>query len=256
MNIVIIEDEVQAAWDLRQSIERLRPGFVIKAVLDSVESGRDWFSANPQPDLIFSDIQLGDGMAFDIFNELDLTCPVIFCTAYDEYAIHAFRNNGIDYLLKPVDEKVLEKSLAKIDLLKKPASQEYDPSLVHKVLKDIEQNTKNYKSSFLVAYRDKLILVRLEDICFFKIQNEQLQLHTKDNKIYFLNYKLDYLQTIIDPKLFYRANRQTLIAYSAIKEVEHYYDRKLLIHLLGQTNDSVIVSKARASDFLKWIENR
>ena len=104
--------------------------------------GHDWFSENPQPDLIFSDIQLGDGMAFDIFNKIELTCPVIFCTAYDEYAIHAFRNNGIDYLLKPVDEKMLEKSLAKIDLLKKPVSQGYDPFALYKVLKDIEQNTK------------------------------------------------------------------------------------------------------------------
>src|SRR5882672_66041 len=99
MNIIIIEDEVQTAWDLQHSIEKLRPDFIVQAVLDSVESGLAWFSEHEQPDLIFSDIQLGDGMAFEIFNKIVLGCPVIFCTAYDEYAIPAFRNNGIDYLL-------------------------------------------------------------------------------------------------------------------------------------------------------------
>ena len=122
------------------------------------------------------------------------------------------------------------------------------------MLKDIEQNTKNYKSSFLVSYRDKLIPVVIENICFFGIQNELLQLYTKDNKLYLLNYKLDYLETIVDPKLFYRANRQTLLAYSAIKEVEHYYDRKLLIHLVIPITEPVVVSKAKASDFIKWME--
>jgi len=256
MNIIIIEDEVQTAWDLRHTIERLRPDFVVQAVLDSVESGLDWFSGHEQPDLIFSDIQLGDGMAFDIFNKIILTCPVIFCTAYDEYAILAFRNNGIDYLLKPVDEKLLEESLAKMDMLKKPSAGNYDSSLVYRVIKDIEQNTKNYKSSFLVSYRDKLIPVVVENISFFSIQNELLQLHTKDNKMYLLNYKLDYLEMIVDPKLFYRANRQTLLAYSAIKEVEHYEDRKLLVQLVTKTSEPIIVSKARASDFIKWMEGR
>ena len=141
-------------------------------------------------------------------------------------------------------------------MLKKPAAREYDSFLVYRVIKEIEHNTKNYKSSFLVSYRDKLIPVVIENISFFSIQNELLQLHTRDNKIYLLNYKLDYLETIVDPKLFYRANRQTLLAYSAIKEVEHYDDRKLLVHLVTKTNEPIIVSKARASDFIKWMEGR
>jgi DNA-binding LytR/AlgR family response regulator len=158
-------------------------------------------------------------------------------------------------LLKPVYEKLLECSLAKMDMLKKPAARDYDFSLVYRVIKEIEQNTKNYKSSFLVSFRDKLIPVVIENISFFSIQNELLQLHTRGNKIYLLNYKLDYLETIVDPKLFYRANRQTILAYSAIKEVEHYDDRKLLVHLFIKTNEPIIVSKARASDFIKWMES-
>ncbi len=140
-------------------------------------------------------------------------------------------------------------------MLKKLATPDYDSSLMYRVLKDIELNTKNYKSSFLVSYRDKLIPVLIENVSFFSIQNELLQLHTKDNKLYLLNYKLDYLETIVDPKMFYRANRQTLLAYSAIKEVEHYDDRKLLIHLVTQPREPIIVSKARASDFIKWMES-
>jgi DNA-binding LytR/AlgR family response regulator len=256
MNIVIIEDEVQTALDLRDSIEMLHTEFKVKAILDTVETALEWFSHNEQPDLIFSDIQLGDGLAFDIFKNVEIRCPVIFCTAYDEYAIEAFRNNGIDYLLKPVDERQLEKSLAKIDLLKKSVSKQYDFELLTQLLRELEGNTKNYKSTFLVSYRDKMIPININEITLFSSHNDITQLHTKDNKQYQLNYSLEHLEKIIDPKLFYRANRQTLLAYSAIKEVEHHFDRKLLIKLVQANAESISVSKAKAPDFLKWIENR
>ncbi|HEY5826321.1 MAG TPA: response regulator, partial [Cyclobacteriaceae bacterium] len=122
MNIVIIEDEIQTARDLRESLERLRPDFQVKAVIDSIESAMAWFSINESPDLIFSDIQLGDGLSFEIFKQITITCPVIFCTAFDEYAVQAFKNNGIDYLLKPVSDKDLASTLEKMEVLMRSAS--------------------------------------------------------------------------------------------------------------------------------------
>jgi DNA-binding LytR/AlgR family response regulator len=256
MNIVIIEDEMRTANDLRESIEMARAEFRVKAILDSVEAALEWFSKNEPPDLIFSDIQLGDGLAFDIFRKIDIGCPVIFCTAYDEYAIEAFQNNGIDYLLKPVNEIQLEKSMAKIDLFKNSVTKQYSTALLAQLLRELENKTKNYKTSFLVSYRDKMIPVNIQDIALFSTHNDLTYLHTKDNKQYQLNYSLEHLEKITDPILFYRANRQILLAYNAIKEVAHYFDRKLLIKLTQPNAEPVSISKAKASDFLRWMENR
>lgn len=255
MNIVIIEDEVQTAWDLQNSIQALQPDYKVIAVIDSVETGIEWFNNNQQPDIIFSDIQLGDGLAFEILQQVQLTCPVIFCTAYDEYALRAFQNNGIDYLLKPVKEELLKKSFNKINFLKTLSKNVYDNSLLNKLIKEITENSQAYKSTFLVSYREKMIPVSIGDIIFFRIVNDTVELSTNSNQQYRLSYSLDYIESIVDPKLFYRANRQYLLAYKAIKEVENYFDRKLLIRLAQLNAEPVIVSKAKSSDLLKWLES-
>lgn len=169
MDVVIIEDEIQTAWDLQNSIQTLRPDFRIVAVIDSVEAGIEWFHDREQPDIIFSDIQLGDGLAFDILRRVQVVCPVIFCTAYDEYAIQAFQNNGIDYLLKPIKEELLKKSLDKLDLFKKPLKNNYNTAFLDQLIKEITGNIKLYKSTFLVSYREKMIPVNIADIIFFEL---------------------------------------------------------------------------------------
>lgn len=254
MNILIIEDEIQTAKDLQNSVKRLRPASSV-VVADSVESGVEWLSKNV-PDLIFSDIELGDGLAFEIFQKTSVQCPVIFCTAYDEYALLAFQNNGIDYLLKPVDDRQLEKSLAKMAMLSKPFEQQNYALLLHKVIQKIEDEIKTYKSSFLVSWREKLIPIRVEDIALFGLQDETTQLFTFDNKQYQIQYTLDHLQTLVDPKRFYRTNRQNLVNYKAIKEIEYFVDRKLLAKLVLPAIEPLIISKAKASDFVRWVENR
>ena len=256
MNIVIIEDEVRTALDLKNTILILQPDSKVIAIIDSVESGIEWFTnTNELPDIIFSDIQLGDGLAFNILNKVELNCPVIFCTAYDEYAMQAFQNNGIDYLLKPIKEEALKKSLEKFNLLKKPVQNTYDASLLNKLMKEIASGTKSYKSTFLVSYREKMIPVKVSDIIFFHIDDAGVELNIKNNQRYRLNYSLDYIESVVDPKIFYRVNRQYLLAHPAIKEVETYYDRKLLIHINHPNTEPVVVSKAKASAFLKWLEN-
>jgi DNA-binding LytR/AlgR family response regulator len=255
MKIVIIEDEVQAAWDLQNSIEQLQPDCNVVATLDSVEAGLEWFSHNEQPDLIFSDIQLGDGLAFEILQQVKLTCPVIFCTAYDEYALRAFQNNGVDYLLKPIKQESLKRSLDKFNLLKNPKTNN-NSSMLQDLMQAITKNLYAYKSTFLVSFRDKMIPVNSNDIIFFKITDDAVELCTKSNDRYRLPYSLDHIESMVDPKLFYRANRQYLIAYDAIKEIENYFDRKLLIKIATFNPEPIIVSKAKSSDLLKWLENR
>ncbi|AXY75537.1 DNA-binding response regulator [Paraflavitalea soli] len=254
MTILIIEDEVQTARDLQETIVALRPSFSIAGVIDSVETGLEWFEQHAQPDLIFSDIQLGDGLAFDIFRQVRLACPVVFCTAYDQYAIQAFRNNGIDYLLKPLDEQLLKQCLDKIHLLlQKPAANTSLPDLTE-LLKAISGTHKSYKSTFLVSYREKLIPVNIDDILFFRVAGEVVELFTKDNQQYRMAEALDHLESLVDPALFYRANRQYLVAFKAIREVEIYFERKLLVKLVQPTADPIIISKAKATDFLTWME--
>lgn len=254
MNIVIIEDEVQAAWDLQNSIESLQPDFKVIKIIDSVEAGIEWFKNNSQPDLVFSDIQLGDGLAFEILQHAALHCPVIFCTAYDEYAIRAFQHNGVDYLLKPIKEELLRKSLDKLNLFR-DTLKHINSSLLSELVKEIKGTGRSYTSAFLVTYREKIIPVNISDILFFRIVNDAVELTTKSSQQYRLNFTLDHIESVIDPKIFYRANRQYLIARDAIKAAEYYFDRKLLINLIQHNAEPVIVSKAKASDFLKWLEN-
>jgi DNA-binding LytR/AlgR family response regulator len=256
MRIVIIEDEIEAALDLQHSIHNLNPDIETAAVIDSVETGLEWFSNNLQPDAIFSDIQLGDGLAFDIFRQHKVHCPVVFCTAFDQYAVQAFRNNGVDYLLKPIDDKLLQESLNKIDQFKKTTPSLLDPSLLEQLAREMAGNAKSYKSIFLVSFRDKIFPIGIADILFFRIIDDGIELSTINNATYRISETLDCIESSIDPRLFYRANRQYLVAFNAIQHVESYFDRRLLIELLHPAPEPVIVSKAKASDFLRWLENR
>lgn len=255
MNIVIIEDEVHTAWELKQMIESLWSEFAVLAVIDSVHAGLEWFAANPCPDLIFSDIQLGDGLSFDIFRKVEIDCPVVFCTAYDEYAINAFQNNGIDYILKPITEISLQKSVSKINLLRKTADKHKDQDIITKLIRIVESKAKVYKHNFLVNFRDKIIPLNISDIACFYYTERNVQIYSSQNQMYLISSSLEYLETVLDPQLFYRANRQFIIARSAIKEVEHHFDRKLQITLNLHGVEPIIVSKAKAQAFLRWLEN-
>lgn len=258
MTIVIIEDEKHTALDLKEMIQELDSRYSVQAVIDSVEEGVDWFTGNPHPDLIFSDIKLGDGLAFDIFRQVDITCPVIFCTAYDEYAIVAFRNNGIDYLLKPIQKEDLKKSLARIEMFKTSVTKNYDPGLLDHFLKEIEteQGNRQYKSNLLVTSGEKMIPIGIVEVACFKVVEAGTDVITRENKKHRIRDTLAYLESVIHPQEFYRANRQFLISYDAIQEVEQYDERKLLIHLHPPVSEQIIVSKEKATDFLKWMEER
>lgn len=256
MNIAIIEDEIQTAWHIRNCIETLRPNFKVVTTLDSVEGAVEWLTKNPSPDLIISDIQLGDGLSFDIFKKTDLRSPIIFCTAFNEYAIQAFESNGIDYILKPINERVFERSILKVESIINHLSPRYDMEGIEAMIRLLSQREPKYKNSFLVSYRTQLIPVDVQDIALFKYQEGFTELVTTDSHRYTLSKSLDALEAQLDPNQFYRANRQFIIAYKSVKQIEHYDDRKLLLKLQPATTEQVVISKAKASAFLDWMETR
>ncbi len=256
MRILIVEDEQRTALDLQATIREILPDAEFLATLDSVESAVDWLGKNPTPDLAFFDIQLADGLSFDIFQEVKVECPVVFCTAFDEHALHAFQVNGVDYILKPFDRESIRRALDKVRALEN-FFQKRDSNLEARLAKLLgEARQPAAKSTFLVSQRDKFLPIAVAAIAYFYIEHEVTFLHTFDNRRFMLGYTLDELEKMLDSRQFYRANRQFLINAMAVTEVEQYFARKLLLKLNAQTKEPIVVSKAKASEFLNWMENR
>jgi two-component system LytT family response regulator len=251
MKVVIIEDEVKAARELEKMLHQIDDTMDIEAVIDSVEQAIKWFGSNTHPDLIFSDIQLSDGLSFDIFRQTEIKSPVIFCTAYDEYLLNAFDTNAISYLLKPLESEKLEKAIEKFNSLKSVFTIGLSGSNILGLLRGLKQN---YKSSLLVNHREKIIPVQIKEIAFFYLVNNVVQAFTLNGQKYFLSSSLDELEQSIDPSLFYRANRQFFINRSCILNVERFFARKLVVKLLVEAPETIIVSKAKATEFLQWLE--
>jgi DNA-binding LytR/AlgR family response regulator len=256
MKILILEDEQRAALDLQATILEIVPEADILAILDSVESAIAWFQKNPAPDLAFFDIQLADGLSFDIFEEVKVECPVVFCTAFDEYALQAFQVISVDYILKPFDKEAVRRAIDKVKALDN-FFQKREGDLEKKITRLLESvRPAGAKTTFLVSHRDKMLPISVSDIAYFSIEHEVTFLHTFDQRRFMLNQTLDELEKVLDPKQFFRANRQFLVHAKAVEEVENYFARKLLLKLKTATKEPVIVSKAKASEFLLWLEGR
>lgn len=253
MNVLIIEDEHYSASDLKQMLLTLRPTFKVLDIIDSVEDSIEWLSENKEPDLIFSDIQLGDGLCFEIFKSNIVNCPVIFTTAYNEYMLQAFETNGVSYLLKPVERKSLEAALLKVEkMLGLKDKNSFDLATLNAIL---SSKRTRYKSSILIQHKEKKIPIDISSIAYFMVQNTIAYLITNDGTSYTMYQRLDEIEKSLDPELFYRANRQFLVSFKAIDSVEEYFARKTLVHLKIKTPDAIIVSKPKSSSFLNWLEN-
>lgn len=248
MKAVIIEDEVLAAKTLKKLLLEARPDIEIVEVLESVEESVEWISQHPTPDLIFMDIHLADGSSFAIFDRVMVNCPIIFTTAYDEYALKAFEVNSIDYLLKPISKEALSHALNKFDSI---ASKRLDRSQFDALLKQIGVKPK-YKTCFLLPERDKLVPLPTNKIAYAYIDAKTVKLVTFDNKTYYMNQTLDDILAQIDPQVFFRANRQFVISRSAVKDVSVWFGNKLAINLILDTPEKIIVSKARVAEFKAW----
>jgi two-component system, LytTR family, response regulator LytT len=252
MKVVIIEDEGLAAKDLSSAILQAEPGASIKGILSSVKEAISYFRVNELPDLIFSDIQLGDGLSFEIFQSVKFNVPVIFCTAYDEYALHAFKANGIDYILKPFTRKSIKETL-----------QRYENLQQNFVAKDYQAIADQFKSrataadSILIYFKDKILPVKTADIALFFIKNEVVQFVTFDKKIHTVNKSLEELEQLLGAG-FFRVNRKFIVNRTAIKDVSQHFHRKLLINLsiIFPTDDPITVNKVKAPSFLEWLTAR
>jgi len=253
MNIIIIEDEIKAAKSLANLIIKLRPTAKIVAKLQSIEGAVDYLLENMSPDLIFMDIQLSDGLSFEIFKTVDIKCPVIFCTAYGEYAMDAIKANGIDYLLKPFSQEDLQAAFEKVDGLKNFFQQNSHVDL-ERLLSNIGLNEG--KKSFLVFKKNKYTTVKTEQIAFLYIRNDSTSIMTFQQEEYTIDQPLDQIQSLLSTQQFFRLNRQYLINFSAIKEVEHYFGRKLFVKLVIPSPVQLLIGKEKTSTFLSWLENR
>lgn len=252
MKVLIIEDEAPAFRRLQKILEEVQPETEITDVLDSVEESIKWFGTHPRPDLVFMDIQLSDGLSFEIFEQVNITAPVIFTTAFDEYMLKAFKVNSIDYLLKPIKVEDLAHSMQKYKNMKAAFGNTAGPDL-NQLISQIRMDDRKFKSRFLVRQADKLVSVETEDIAYFQIRHGVVQLVTNDNKKFLMDQTLEELTQEVDQEKFFRANRQYLISFRSIKAVHKYHNGKLLAELRIPVSDPVTISAEKASVFREWL---
>lgn len=251
LNILIIEDEKPAARLLQRKVEKL--GLQVNQMLHSVEESISWFQNNEHPDLIFLDIQLSDGLSFEIFENSDIQSAVIFTTAYDEYALRAFKLNSIDYLLKPIDEDDLAIAISKFqNQFQKSTLSSSDFEMIKKML--VNPMDKSYKKRFAIKLGQQLKMITIEEVECFYSENKGTYLHTLDNRDYLLETTLEQLENELDPKEFYRVSRKFILPLKAIKEIQMYSNSRLKLILPTYKEDEVIVSREKVTDFKDWLE--
>ena len=249
MTAVIIEDEDIASRRLRNLIEELAPNCEILAQISSVESGHKWFKNNDLPDLIFLDIQLNDGYGFDIIDQLENHPPIIFTTAYNEYAIRGFKYNGLDYLLKPIDKRELQKALQKYTkTIEKSNNRLTDIEAIRHLFK------KEYKRRFMVKVGNQFSTFNVVDIAYFMADNGVIFLLNKKGRKFPIEYTIDQLEEILNPIHFFRINRKYMVSVEAVKEIHSYFNSRLLIKVIPNQEEQIIVSRERTTNFKKWLD--
>ena len=248
MKTIIIEDESVAAQALQALVQELNPEMEIVAILQTIEESVEWFEENTMPDLVFMDIHLADGSSFAIFEKVSISCPIIFTTAYDEYALKAFEVNSIDYLLKPINKADLERALNKF----KNLTFKTDKASLEGLLTQMGNLKKKYKTCFLIPERDKLIPLATSNIAYIYIDTKTVKAITLDGHTYYLNQTLDDIMAQLDPEVFFRANRQFIISRNAVKDMSIWFGNKLAVNLLVSVPEKIIVSKARVGEFKSW----
>jgi len=256
LNIVIVEDEPVTARNLAHLLQTIDDDINIVASLASVEEAVEWFKINTNSyNLIFMDIRLADGLSFDIFKQVEIQTPVIFVTAYNDYGITAFKNNGIDYILKPFESEELDKALTKFKKLTNHSETTIKNTQLNQLIAQISGAVKIYKKSFLVHYRDKLIPVDTAAIAFFYTANEIVYAYTTTGQTYVMDFTMDALAKQLDPDNFFKANRQFLVNRKSISEVEFFFNGRLSLKVKPEPPEQILVSKARVPEFKVWMNS-
>lgn len=246
MRAIIIEDETAAQRNLKVLLAETHPDIDVVATLESIEESIEWFDRNPSPDLVFMDIHLADGNAFGIFAHTEIKAPIIFTTAYDQYALEAFRVNSIDYILKPIKQEDLERAVRKFSSLTQAQRGAYN----EKISKFAEQT---HSRTILTHIKDRIIPIAEQDIAFFYTSNEQVTLTTLDGKCYPVDGTLESINCKFGGEDFFRANRQFIVARKAIKDISVWFGGRLALNLTVATPERIIVSKVRTPEIKSWL---
>ncbi|PJJ61222.1 LytR/AlgR family response regulator transcription factor [Hymenobacter chitinivorans] len=251
MNVLLLEDEYPAAERLQRLLLQAAPEARVAAVLDTVDGAVAWLTTNPAPDLIISDIQLADGLSLDVFDQLVVRSPVIFATAYDAYALRAFKANSIDYLLKPIKLTELRAALTKLQEWQQPAA----PARQLESLRDsLPRAERQYKTRFLVRSGEQLLPLPVGAVAWFQSRHEVTTLVATDGRRFVIDYTLEQLESLLDPSQFFRLNRQYIAHLQAVQRLHPYFNGKLKLDLAPAPSEEVLVSKEKASPFKNWLE--
>ncbi len=257
LKVLIIEDEPFAQQELKRLLANIPREIEILECIDSVEESIEWFQEKEQPDLVFMDIQLSDGLSFEIFKSVKINAPVIFTTAFDEYAIRAFKVNSIDYLLKPIEPLQLEAALTKFDEIRKQYSGN-DSNISLNQLEQILQYAKPkaaYKSRFIAKVGDQIKYINTVDIAYFFADDNIVFLVTESNGKFIIDYSLNQLIDFLDPKLFFRLNRTYYVGIKSIFKVHKFFNSRLKVELKPTVEETILVSRVKVQDFLNWMES-
>jgi len=251
MNIIIIEDEKPSARRLQRMLSEIN--METQAMLHSVNEAVKWFQNNEHPDLILLDIQLSDGLSFEIFEQVEVKSAIIFTTAYDEYALKAFKLNSIDYLLKPIDEEELESAIEKFKINQpEPHNLQVDLDQIKRLL--VNPLSKNYKERFTIKIGQHLKMISVDEIECFYSENKGTYIFTSDNRDYLIDSSLEHLDASLDPLKFFRVNRKFYVNIKAIKDIISYTNSRLQIILNSFSDHEIIVSREKVRDFKRWLE--
>ena len=251
LRVAIIEDEIPAARLLRSLVARLRPAWEIEVLPGSVEEAVQWFAGNPDPDLLFLDIQLADGTSFDLLSQVRPSSAVIFTTAYDEYAVRAFSVNSIDYILKPVDEERLAEAIARYESLRGRMLPPDD--YLDTLLEALQRREKRFRTRFLIAGTDRFLTLPVDDVAYFYSENKVTTAVTFAGRNHVVDLPLSRLEEQLDPDRFFRANRQVLLSVGAIDRIEPYFNGKVSVTVRPPHKEKITVSEERVPLFKTWL---
>lgn len=252
MKAVIVEDERAAVRNLTALLTDVTPEMEIIAVLDSISESVEWFKEHKSPDLVFMDIHLADGSAFEIFRHIEIACPVIFTTAYDEYALKAFKVNSVDYLLKPIGAEDVRNALKKLELFRSATREPESGEDIQGLIRMLRRQ-ESYKTHFLVPQKgDKLLPLSVESVYYFYINEGIVKAVTMEGKEYPVSHTLDEIADSLNPIRFFRVNRQYLIARKAIKDIDLWFNGRLSVNLIVPVPEKILISRVRVAEFKEW----
>ena len=254
MRVIIVEDELHNYRLLRGMVEKLRPEWQIVEWFESVKSTVAWLKSNPAPDLIFMDIQLTDGISFSIFDQVVVTSMVIFTTAYDEYALRAFQVNSIDYLLKPMKEEKLRLSIEKFEHMVSASNEKSESAPDYKeLLQAITTGEKKYRKRFLISGASSYFKLDVQDVAWFYTENRVTTDVTFQGKEHVIDLTIEKLEEQLDPDLFFRTNRSSIVHIDAIRKFENHFGGKLILKLIAPFNETITISRLKATEFKDWV---